>query len=484
MGWRRRVLSGLIAATLYAAAQGQTLAHKNWAGSGLTVTPWWMGAELYTIDPISFQDSDGDGFGDLNGITSRLDYLAGLGVDALVLSPMPLQPAGAPFDKAYGTEDDFGRLIEQTTHRRIRVFVDLPLSASRSNAATLGAARFWLTRGVAGLRVVAEPGAAPLTAGERAERIRSLRRLCAEFAGQRVLLGDAQGSSAVAYAGTTAHRTTAQHTTRRESAEGVEMVLERGVGSAGLHAAALANALSAAERSAGSATTPVLVTDSANEARSTKRLGDGSHDIALAKVLAAVLLGSRGAPMLYFGQELGMDGASPAPMQWGSPNGFTSGVPWVEMGPNAATASVAAEDKDPDSLLSWYRTLGTLRHSNSALHEGSQQMLETGDQDAVAWVRHARLGEAESPDVLVVANCSARTVSVSLGGQIGAGQSWGGAGQGGGARMLRTLAATYAADATVSTRAIALPPFGVYVGEAVRKPGLENAPAPPQRHRR
>lgn len=460
---------------LCAAARGQTLAHKNWAGSGLTVTPWWMGAELYMIDPISFQDSDGDGFGDLAGITSRLDYLRSLGVDALVLSPMPLQATGTPFDKAYGTEDDFGRLIEQATSSRIRVFVDLPLSAGRSTAETLGAARFWLTRGVAGLRVVAEPGATPLTPTERAERLRSLHRLCADFAGQRVLLGDPQASSAFTRA-VTAHRPDArrlvpQRPARHEGSEAVEMVLEPGIGVAGLTPAALATALAAAERSAGNAATTVLLTDGSSEARSVQRLGDGSHNLARAKVLAAVLLGYRGAPMLYFGQELGMDGASPAPMQWGSPNGFTSGIPWVDMGPNAATANVASEDQDPDSLLTWYRKLGILRHSNPALHNGSQQMLDTGDQDVIAWARHARLGESEAPDVLVVANCSARTISVSLAVP-------------GGTRVLRTLAATYAADAAVSTHAIALPPFGVYLGEVERRPGLENAPAPAQRPRR
>ena len=469
MGWRPNFLCGLLAAMLCAACPGQTLAHKNWAGSGLTVTPWWMGLVLYTVDPASFQDSDGDGFGDLNGITSRLDYLAGLGVDALVLSPMPLPPGGAPFDKAYGSEDDFGRLIEQTTRRRMRVFVDLPLSASRSTAETLVAARFWLTRGVAGLRLAAEPGSPALTSAERAERLRGLRRLCAEFAGQRVLLGERQGLSSTAQPAV--QPAAAGHAARREIVAGVAMVLEPGVGVAGVHGPALSAALAAAERSAGSASTPVLVTDGDDQARSIKRLGDGSHDIALARLLAAVLLGSRGAPLLYYGQELGMDGASPAPMQWGSPHGFTSGVPWVDMGPNAATANVAAEDNDPDSLLNWYRKLGSLRHASPALHEGTQQMLGTGDRDVVAWTRRARLGESQAPDVLVVANCSPRTVSISLAGQGGPGQ----------ARVLRTLAATYPAEAAISTRAIVLPPFGVYLGEVERRPGLESAPAPARR---
>ena len=55
--------------------------------NGATPNPWWANAVVYQIYPRSFQDSNGDGIGDLKGITSRLDYLADLGVDVLWLSP-------------------------------------------------------------------------------------------------------------------------------------------------------------------------------------------------------------------------------------------------------------------------------------------------------------------------------------------------------------------------------------------------------------
>ena len=48
---------------------------------------WWKEAIIYQIYPRSFQDSDGDGIGDLNGITSRLDYIQSLGVDIIWLNP-------------------------------------------------------------------------------------------------------------------------------------------------------------------------------------------------------------------------------------------------------------------------------------------------------------------------------------------------------------------------------------------------------------
>ena len=54
--------------------------------------PWWQGAVIYEIYPRSFQDSNGDGIGDLNGITSRLDHLQKLGVDAIWLTPVYPSP--------------------------------------------------------------------------------------------------------------------------------------------------------------------------------------------------------------------------------------------------------------------------------------------------------------------------------------------------------------------------------------------------------
>src|SRR5205814_6946829 len=54
--------------------------------------PWWKHAVIYEIYPRSFQDSNGDGVGDINGITSRLDYLRDLGIDAIWISPMYPSP--------------------------------------------------------------------------------------------------------------------------------------------------------------------------------------------------------------------------------------------------------------------------------------------------------------------------------------------------------------------------------------------------------
>jgi alpha-glucosidase len=56
--------------------------------SAQTGAPWWVRGIIYQIYPRSFQDSDGDGIGDLPGIIDRLDYLAWLGIDAVWLSPI------------------------------------------------------------------------------------------------------------------------------------------------------------------------------------------------------------------------------------------------------------------------------------------------------------------------------------------------------------------------------------------------------------
>src|SRR2546428_12790645 len=97
------------------------------------VDPWWKHAVIYEIYPRSFQDSDGDGVGDLNGITRRLDYLKDLGIDAIWLSPMypsPLVDFGydvsdyTAIDPLYGTLADFDRLVSEGKKRNIRVIMD------------------------------------------------------------------------------------------------------------------------------------------------------------------------------------------------------------------------------------------------------------------------------------------------------------------------------------------------------------------------
>jgi alpha-glucosidase len=94
---------------------------------------WWQGSVFYEIAVISFQDSDGDGRGDLRGLIDRIDYLEWLGVDAVWLTPIypsPMLDLGydiADFcgvDPVFGTLGDFDRLIERLHARDIRIIID------------------------------------------------------------------------------------------------------------------------------------------------------------------------------------------------------------------------------------------------------------------------------------------------------------------------------------------------------------------------
>ena len=96
--------------------------------------PWWANAVVYQVYPRSFQDSDGDGIGDLTGITRRLDHPAWLGVDAVWLSPIYPSPlADMGYDVAdytavapeYGTLADLDALIARAHRLGIRVLLDL-----------------------------------------------------------------------------------------------------------------------------------------------------------------------------------------------------------------------------------------------------------------------------------------------------------------------------------------------------------------------
>lgn len=97
------------------------------------VEPWWQGATLYQIYPRSFLDSNGDGIGDLAGITERLPYVASLGVDGVWLSPFFLSPMRdfgydvtdhLQVDPIFGTLEDFDALIQRAHGLGLKVVID------------------------------------------------------------------------------------------------------------------------------------------------------------------------------------------------------------------------------------------------------------------------------------------------------------------------------------------------------------------------
>ena len=105
--------------------------------AGTVDKDWWRGAVIYQIYPRSFQDSNGDGIGDLNGITERLHHVAELGVEAIWISPFftsPMLDFGydvsnyRDVDPMFGTLADFDRLIARAHDLGIKVLIDLVLS--------------------------------------------------------------------------------------------------------------------------------------------------------------------------------------------------------------------------------------------------------------------------------------------------------------------------------------------------------------------
>ena len=95
---------------------------------------WWKECVVYQIYPRSFQDSNGDGIGDLNGIRSRLDYLKDLGIDVIWLSPVYQSPGDdngydisdykAVMD-VFGTMEDFDRLLAEIHEKGMKLVMDL-----------------------------------------------------------------------------------------------------------------------------------------------------------------------------------------------------------------------------------------------------------------------------------------------------------------------------------------------------------------------
>jgi alpha-glucosidase len=103
------------------------------ADSEFVATQWWQTGVIYQVYPRSFQDTDGDGVGDLRGIAARLDYLVGLGVDAVWISPFypsPMADFGydvadySGVDPLFGTMEDFDALLAAAHAKGLRVILD------------------------------------------------------------------------------------------------------------------------------------------------------------------------------------------------------------------------------------------------------------------------------------------------------------------------------------------------------------------------
>lgn len=163
--------------------------------NGATPNPWWANAVVYQIYPRSFQDSNGDGIGDLKGITSRLDYLADLGVDVLWLSPVFKSPQDdngydisdyQDIDPLFGTMADMDELLAEAHKRGLKVIMDLVVNHTSDEHAWFQASATRTTRtptGTGGVppgratsrapRAPSRTSGAPISAAPHGSTIRS-----------------------------------------------------------------------------------------------------------------------------------------------------------------------------------------------------------------------------------------------------------------------------------------------------------------------
>jgi alpha-glucosidase len=223
---------------------------------------------------------------------------------------------------------------------------------------------------------------------------------------------------------------------------------------------------------------PVYVLGNHDIERSYNRYGDGKHNDEIAKVMAGMYLTLRGTPILYYGEEIGMQNNDPktraavkdpigrrgwpdekgrdgerTPMQWdNTPNaGFTKGIPWLPIPVSYRTHNVVSEQKDPYSILVFYQNLLKLRHTNRALLDGDYVALNEDDPNVLSYLRRYK-----DQAVLVVINMSPQQQEASF--DLAA--------QGFSATQAKTLLTTMSSiKGQTDLSDMTLVPFSVYIGE-------------------
>ena len=386
----------------------QTLARPGWAGSGMTAAPWWKRPVVYQADPR--------GFGGLHGLAEHVDYIHSLGVDALLLTSLSSDPK-LPIDAALGTMDDFEEIVRRTSEFNIRLLVQLDAHAGDLTSA----ARLWLVHGVAGFYA---PGASPA-------QLADIKHATSGFAGQRIVIGDLASLDTPATRG----------------GDSPQLVTDGRAGTQDkLSASAIRPALEAAQQITDQGrSTPLLVSDGASLKRSLTRFGDGAHDEAIAKAVAAMLLTTRAASLIYYGQELGLADGTGA-ITFGEPKKGEQPTPGTEAAGNATGSS----------LLNWYRQLIALQHSNRTVTSGSITVLNHDDQNVLAWVRRPQTAAA-NPPIIVVENLTGQPVTVSLKADVQKLHLKG--------SFLRTVMRTDNAMGAMHLDGMTLQPYAVFIGE-------------------
>jgi alpha-glucosidase len=481
---------------------------------------WWQHAVFYEIYPRSFADSNNNGIGDLNGITSKLDYLKDLGVDAIWITPCYPSPQVdfgydvsdyENIDPMYGTLGDFERLASESRKRGIRIIMDFVMNhtsdqhkwfldskSSRNSAhrdwyiwrdgkgpgqppnnwlalfggpawkldpttgqyyyhffypeqpdlnwrnpavkkAMFDATRYWYNRGVAGFRLDAvdtlfedaDLHDNPILPGMNWRGLPNMEnkyndKLPENHIVLKELRKVADEHGAVLIGETWTDDIDELKKYYGEHGDELQMPMDFMFTTVNkLSPSAFRRQIAMVESSGG---WPVYVLSNHDITRSYDRYGDEQHNDAIAKLMAGLYLTLRGTPILYYGEEIGMENNDPkrkedvkdpigklawptnkgrdgerTPMQWNDETnaGFSRATPWLPVPPTYKTHNVARELDDPGSVLQFYKHLLALRHQNRALLDGAYVPLNEDDANVLAYLRRYK-----AQAVLVVLNMS------------------------------------------------------------------------------
>jgi alpha-amylase len=440
---------------------------------------WWDDAVFYEIFVRSFYDSNGDGIGDFNGITRKLDYLQSLGVNALWLMPIYPSPSYHGYDVTnyfdvnpdYGTLSDFKNLLAAAHQRGMHVILDMVLNHTSSQNpwfvsansdsqssyrnwyiwsdtnpgymgpngsipwyqgqqgyyyAIFGAGMpdlnyqnpdvttemdkvisFWLKDvGVDGFRLDAinyliEEGQKQANTPSTHAWLKNFYTAYKADKSDAFTVGEVYGADAALDATYTGNQLDMAFDF--ELASGMLNSVNGGSNSA------VTSALTFAQQALPNWQFGTFLTNH-DQNRTMSTL---SGDVDKAKAAAFMLLTLPGTPFIYYGEEIGMQGEKPdedirLPMQWSAGNnaGFTTGTPWRAPNADYPQVNVVTEQNDPNSLLSFYRTLITLRNQHPALRDSSLSILSTQNTGIFAVLRYKG-----NETLLIVANLTPQAIS-------------------------------------------------------------------------
>lgn len=410
----KALLALSLACIVTLSASAQMLARPGWAGFGQKSEAWWKHSIIYEIDPHSFTSTG------LHGVAQHLDYIRSLGADAILLTHIaPDATHPQSLDPALGTLDDLDDLSREASSRNMRILLDLGTPPAGTDLNSL--ARLWLNRGLAGFRI-ADP-----------QQADQLRKITGSYIGERIVIGDLDPSN---------------------SHQQPQLLLNPSLTKlTQFNAATLRPAV---EAFLSNSNALLLATDGPEITRSATRFGDPQHALDQGKVLAALLLANRASSLIYFGQEIGLAGPT---MQWGTPVPPASDRTRRPVHPAVVNdpVSVAAQDANPASLLSWYRQLAALHHSNQTLNSAPATIFDHDAQNVLAWVHKPSDASLKNPAVVVVCNLSAQPAHVSLKDDMQKIHLKG--------NFLRTLLRSDNGMGPMSLDSMVIPPYTVYIGQ-------------------